>query len=106
MIGTLNDLILAVIIAGAVAYTVFSPAYLWWSFGVWNHTLVGWALATAAASMALVLDLTLLFRVWTPPGLVGLWVSLVVLGLVAVGGWLKLAALAVEVWRHYHRADR
>ena len=100
MAGTLDHLILVAIWVGGIAYTLFTPGYLWWGWGTWNRTLVGWALASAAFSSALLLDLTLLFRVWTPPVLVGLWVTLAVIGLIAVGGCLKLAALVREIWRH------
>ena len=102
MIALLDHLILAAIWVGAIAYTVFTPAYLWWAFGSWNRTLVGWALASAATSTALLLDLTLAFRVWSPSVLVGLWVTLFVVALIAVGGILKCAALSWEMWHHRH----
>lgn len=102
MIALLDHLILVAIWVGAIAYTAFTPAYLWWAFGSWNRTLVGWALASAATSTALLLDLTLVFRVWPPSVLVGLWVTLFVVALIALGGLLKCAALAWEM-RHHRR---
>lgn len=100
MTALLDHLILIAIWAGAIAYTVFVPTLAWWAANTWRLTLIGWGLMAAATSTALLLDLTLLFRVWTPPALVGLWVSLAVIALIAVGGWLKLAAL---LWEIVHR---
>jgi hypothetical protein len=100
MVGTLDALILVAIWVGGIAYTLFTPAYLWWGYGTWNRTLVGWALASAATSSALLLDLTLVFRTWEPSPLVGAWVTLAVVGLIAVGGCLKLAAIIREIRLH------
>lgn len=100
MIGLLDHLILFAIIGGAAAFTVFVPLYAWWARGLWWHALAGIALMVSSAATALLLDLTLLFRVWPPSLLVGEWVSLVVIALIAVGGCLKVAALGWEIARH------
>ena len=101
MTATLLDhLILWGVGFGALAYTIFVPAFAWWAAHTWRLTLIGWGLMVATSSTALLLDLTLLFRVWEPSPLFGLWATLIVVVLIAAGGWIKLAALGWEMVHH------
>jgi hypothetical protein len=85
------------IYVGAVTYTIFAIAYPLWARRVWWRMPVGLALVVASWASALLLDLTLLFRVVDVPPLVAAILTAAVVCLIAAGGLLKLGSLALEV---------
>lgn len=98
----LTTIVEVAIIVGAVTYTTFAIAYPAWARRVWWRLPVGRALIVSSWASALLLDLTLVFRVVEVDPLTALAVTCFVVVLIACGGLLKLGALAHEI----HKARR
>lgn len=81
--------------AGAIPTTLFVAIY-----GLSNHwwrSWIGRALLVSTTGLALLFDLSLLNH-YHPLAITLTW-SNVVVGFVALGGWLKLVALLTDKWR-------
>jgi hypothetical protein len=84
----------------AVAATLFVILYPSLSPG-WRKTWIGWALLTSSTALALLLDLSVISKVfgthyWNSP-----YVRIGVTGLVALGASLKVTALLVAKFREW-----
>lgn len=99
----LEHLGLVFIVLGAIPATAFPFAYAYVARGIWWREPSGRALIVSSTALALLLDLSLLFRVVTLPPYASLVVVLVVVALIAAGAWLKLGALLHE-WRQGRRS--
>lgn len=98
----LEDVVLVEIWVGAIAYSLFVACYLVWARRSWWTTRPGRAVLVASLSSALLLDLTLVLRVVEVSPLAGLAITAGVVGLIALGGVLKLTSLGLEIvgsWR-------
>lgn len=81
---------------GAIASSLFVILYPIAARGIWWREPSGRALMTSSVGLALLLDLTLLFRVVTLPPYESLVIVLVVVGIVSLGACLKVGALVHE----------
>lgn len=77
---------------GAVCATLFTVLYPWLSPD-WRKTWIGWALLTSSTALALLLDLSVVGKVFGTEYLHSGIVRVAVTGLVAAGASLKLTAL-------------
>lgn len=92
------------IVIGAITYTVFAIAYPVWARTVWWRVPVGRALVVSSSASALLLDLTLLFRVVDLTPLAAAIVTAALVVLIAAGGLLKVGALAHEIGNQRRRS--
>lgn len=97
----LEHVVLWGIWVGALAYSLFVVTYLTWARRSWWKTRPGQAVFVSSLSSALLLDLTLVLREIEVPPLVALCITAAVVALIALGGVLKLTAIAVEVVADY-----
>lgn len=87
-----ESLVLFFICWGAGASTLFAILYPMLSPG-WRKTWIGWALLTSSTALALLLDLSVVSKLFGHEYLHSAIVRVVVTGLVAAGATLKLTAL-------------
>ena len=88
----------ALTLLAAPPATVFPFAYAWISRGIWWRTPTGRALMVSSTGLALLINISLVYRVLGDYALRDT-VRLSVFALIAVGVWLKLGALVYESWR-------
>lgn len=101
---TADSLVFFFVCWGAVAATLFVLLYPALSPG-WRKTWIGWALLTSSSALALLLDLTVVGKMFGTDYLHSGFVRVGVTFLVAAGATLKLTALLREKYRAV-RADR
>lgn len=87
-----ESLVLFFICWGAGASTLFAILYPMLSPG-WRRTWIGWALLTSSAALALLLDLSVVGKLFGTEYLHSAAVRVTVTALVAAGATLKLTAL-------------
>lgn len=84
------------VIAAAPAATLFPFCYAWIARGVWWRTPIGRALMTSSTALALLIDISLVYKAFGDDYVLRDAVRLTVFALVALGAWLKLGALLYE----------
>ena len=95
-----DTLAVILVVAAAPAATVFPLMYAWVARGVWWRTPTGRALMTSSTGLALLIDISLAYKVFGDDYALRDVVRLTVYALIAAGAWLKLGALAYETWRN------
>lgn len=91
---TADSLVMFFICWGATASTLFVLLYPSLSPG-WRKTWIGWALLTSSSALALLLDLSVVGKLFGTEYLHSAIIRVVVTFLVATGATLKLTALLV-----------
>lgn len=81
------------VVAGAIPWTLFVILYAWKGRQVWWAWPTGRAVMVASLSVALLLDMSLLLDVLSLPMWLAQTIAAVIIGGIAVGGWLKLGAI-------------
>lgn len=99
-IEALTEVALKAIWVGAIAYTAFLLTYVWWARSVWWRVPAGGALVVSSLASTLLLTLSLVFRYVEVDPLTAAIITVIVVGLVALGGILKLGAIVWEMWHH------
>ena len=84
------------VLAAAPAATLFPFLYGWVARGVWWRTPTGRALMTSSTALALLIDISLAYKVFGDDYALRDVVRLTVYALIALGAWLKLGALVYE----------
>lgn len=94
------------IIATAIPATLFALIY---GFTVpWWETLIGKAMLISSTALALLVDISLLYRVFGDDYFLREVVLLFILQLICQGAWYKWGALTLEKWRAWRdrRSER
>ena len=101
---TADSIVFYLVCWGAVCATLFTFLYPALSPG-WRRTWIGWALLTSSSALALLLDLTVIGKMFGTNYLHSGIVRVSITAYIAVGTTLKLTALLREKYRAV-RADR
>lgn len=93
------------VIAAAPAATLFPFVYAWVARGIWWRTPTGRALMASSTGLALLIDISLVYKAFGDDYALRDAVRLSVYALIALGAWLKFGALLYE-WSKSRRDDR
>lgn len=98
---SVDTIAVLLILAAAPAATLFPIVYGFTS--PWHRSLIGRALMTKAVGLALLIDISLLYKWLGDDYAARDIVRLTVYGLITAGVWLQFAALMVEKFGHARR---
>lgn len=102
---TADDAAVALIIAAAPAATLFPILYAWVARGIWWRIPTGRALMASSTGLALLIDISLAYKMFGDDYALRDVVRLSVYALIVLGAWLKLGALLYE-WANGRESDR
>lgn len=92
------------VIAAAPAASLFPFVYAWVARGIWWRTPTGRALMASSVGLALLIDISLVYKAFGDDYALRDAVRLSVYALIALGAWLKFGALLYE-WANSSRSD-
>jgi hypothetical protein len=97
----------ALILIGATAPAITLFCLIYGFTSPWYKTLIGRALFVSSTGLALLVDISLLYKWLGDNYFLRDLVRLSVYGFICAGAWLKLAAVVSEKWRARHgKRDR